>query len=473
MALLDYDRLKERISAENTESAYKLALYSKIGDEYTAYSDENAQALVGILKEKKAGASVGEFIIEGETVLISAGNKTGCPNVLRTNISKAVAKVQPFLKSSSKISFEKCEHTGDMIYSFIISTYSYDFLKQDKSKRAFKVVAPENSEIISIANAQNFARFLGDTPANLMTPRMFVEYAKKFMGELKIDISALGPEEIREKGMNLMLSVSQGSREEPRLLHMKYFGRESKQVDVALVGKGVTFDTGGISLKPSPSMCEMKGDMMGAGTLLAAFKLVAEAGLKINVSATFPLVENMPSSTATKPGDVFISMSGKSVEVDNTDAEGRLILADAITFAQADKPRYLLDAATLTGAMSIALGSVFVGYFTNSNALSEVISSMGNHSNDQMWRMPLSLFYQEALKSNVADLNNMGGRDAGSAKAAEFLHAFVEKDVEWAHFDIAGVMSNSFNSELYGKGMTGKPVRAFYEVMKKLSESKL
>ena len=235
-------------------------------------------------------------------------------------------------------------------------------------------------------------------------------------------------------------------------------------MDIALVGKGVTFDTGGISIKPAAGMAAMKHDMMGAGTLLATLKLVASLGLKVNITGTFPLVENMPGSKATKPGDVFFSMSGRSVEVDNTDAEGRLILADGITFAQQDKPDFLFDAATLTGAMTVALGSVYGGFFSNDDKLASLIYDSGLKTNDLLWRMPLSPYHRETLKSHVADLIDTGGRDAGSAKAAEFLHDFVDEGVKWAHFDIAGLMEKSFNCELFGKEATGRPIPTFWRL---------
>lgn len=214
----------------------------------------------------------------------------------------------------------------------------------------------------------------------------------------------------------------------------------------------------------------MKHDMMGAATLLCSLKLAVTLGIKANMTATIPLVENLPSGTATKPGDVFKSMSGITVEVDNTDAEGRLILADALTLAQKDSPRYLVDAATLTGAMVISLGRVYAGFFTEDDAFAKTICECGVECNDMFWRMPLSPFYREAMKSHVADINNMGGPDGGSCKAAEFLKEFVDTSkTKWVHFDIAGTMDKSYISEIHGKEATGRPVRSFVRLLEKIS----
>lgn len=475
--LLGFERLWTQFECPETKQSILVVMYSYMDGHYTMHTDGQAESYMAFLSSVNARGTVGESFFHENVVLVSIGSTDEDIAVLRNNIRKSVPGVHRHIPSESEVSFAESLYTPDCIYSFVISSYSYDFLKKEKRDKRVSLRAEKYQKVVQIANAQNIARFLGDTPANLMTPSIFTEYAQRiFHGNGAVDITVFDEGMLREIGFNLMLSVSQGSAEEPKLLHLRYFGRPAEgdktpAVDVALVGKGVTFDSGGISIKPSAGMASMKHDMMGAGTLLATFLLAVQQSLRINLTATFPLVENLPGPTATKPGDVFVSLSGKTVEVDNTDAEGRLILADGLTFAQRDKPEYLLDAATLTGAMVIALGTVYGGYFTNNEELSGLISGAGTAANDPLWRMPLSPHYREALVSHVADLNNMGGRDGGSAKAAEFLHAFVEEGVKWAHFDIAGLMEQSFNSELFGKHSTGRPVPAFIEIIERIADT--
>lgn len=267
-------------------------------------------------------------------------------------------------------------HVKWLVEGALLSSFEYDYLKKEK-KEFIKISAQKEckdfDEGYKIAKTQNFARFLGETPANHMTPTMFCEYVKSFLEGKNVKINEYGKEFAEEKKMGLFLSVAQGSKEPLKFLHLSYKGKSDENVDIALVGKGVTFDSGGISLKPSSKMEDMKLDMMGAASVCSVMSLIADQKLKINVDCFVPLTENLPSGSATKPGDVFYSMSGVSVEIENTDAEGRLILADAITYAQTFKPTYLIDVATLTGAIVIALGSVYTGLFSNDDNLSELI----------------------------------------------------------------------------------------------------
>jgi leucyl aminopeptidase len=253
--------------------------------------------------------------------------------------------------------------------------------------------------------------------------------------------------------MGSFLSVAAGSDEPARLIVLEYRGGERGAAPVALVGKGVTFDTGGISIKPAAAMDEMKFDMGGAASVLGAFRALAEIALPINVVGVIPATENMPNGRATKPGDVVTSMSGLTIEVLNTDAEGRLILCDAITYARRYKPDVLIDIATLTGACVVALGSPYSGLFSNDEALSDEIAAAGQRADDRAWPMPMGEEYAEQLKSNFADIANVGGREAGAITAACFLGKFTE-GLRWAHLDIAGT------AWLGGaqKGGTGRPV---------------
>jgi cytosol aminopeptidase len=323
---------------------------------------------------------------------------------------------------------------------------------------------------VRIGNAQNFARFLADTPANLMHPSYFTEYAQSYLRDKEdVTVEVFDRAFMEARGMNLLLSVAQGSVQPPKLLVAKYRGREGEGLDLALVGKGVTFDSGGISLKPALGMGDMKGDMRGAASVLSTVGVASEMRLPINIDLVIPLVENLPSGTATKPGDVYFGMNGKSVEINNTDAEGRLILADALVYAQESSPRYIIDVATLTGAMSIALGDAFIGLFTGSDEFAELITGCGKEASDPTWRMPLSPRYRHIMNSQVADMKNAGEKAGGSASAAIFLNEFVEKNVTWAHLDIAGVMCNHSNKTVYGSGMTGLSVPVLIHTVEKLS----
>ena len=258
---------------------------------------------------------------------------------------------------------------------------------------------------------------------------------------------------MQKLGMGSLLSVARGSVEPPKLIVIQYQGTGSKQKPVALVGKGVTFDTGGISLKPAPEMDEMKFDMCGAASVLGTLKAIAMLQLPINVVGVIPATENMPSGTATKPGDIVTSMSGQTVEILNTDAEGRLILCDALTYVERFEPQAVVDIATLTGACVIALGHVASGLFANEDALAQELLSAGQVSHDRAWHLPLWEDYQDQLKSNFADFANIGGRPAGSVTAACFLSRFTRK-FKWAHLDIAGTAWKSGKD----KGSTGRPV---------------
>lgn len=471
MNLLDFGRLQRMFETEVPAGKVKIFLFSKDQKEYVLHS--SSDELKSFLLSSSPMGTIGECFVHDKNILCCIGDASKEAHVRRTNVGKSMKSLFQTLKkfNNHEIVFEDCEFVEDAVYYLVLASYSYNFLKKPENEYKFLLNVPAYEKSIKIAHAQNIARFLGDTPGNLMTPSMFVEYAKKILENEKVEIHELGKEFMEQKGMNLILSVSQGSVQDPKLLRIVYKGKSAEGIDVSVVGKGVCFDSGGISLKPSAEMFAMKYDMMGAATLLCSIKLAAVLKLELNLVGIFPLVENLPSGSATKPGDVFKSMSGKTVEVDNTDAEGRLILADGLTYAQQDSPKYLLNAATLTGAMCIALGSVYSGFFTHNQKLSDMICESGNKTNDLMWRMPLSSYYREALVSQVADINNMGGRDGSSCKAAEFLNEFVDTDkVIWAHFDIAGSMHKSLTPEIFGKGATGRPVPVFLDLFEKISK---
>ncbi|CAJ0811348.1 leucyl aminopeptidase [Ralstonia flaminis] len=305
----------------------------------------------------------------------------------------------------------------------------------------------------AIANGMDLTRDLGNLPSNICTPTYLANTARQIAKEFKLKVEVLGRKQIEALKMGAFLAVTKGSEEPPQFIVLRYEGGPAKQAPVVLVGKGITFDTGGISLKPGEGMDEMKYDMCGAASVLGTLRAVAEMGLKQNVIAVVPTCENMPSGIATKPGDVVTSMSGQTIEILNTDAEGRLILCDALTYVERFKPAVVIDVATLTGACIIALGHINTGMYARSDALADSLIAAGKQSLDTAWRMPLDEEYQEQLKSNFADMGNIGGRPAGSVTAACFLARFTEK-YDWAHLDIAGTAWKSGAA----KGATGRPV---------------
>ena len=306
----------------------------------------------------------------------------------------------------------------------------------------------------AIGLGQNAARHLGNLPANICTPRYLATQAKLLADKQKhISVEVLEEKELRKLNMGSFLSVAAGSEEPPRLIVLQYKGGARNAPPHVLVGKGVTFDTGGISLKPGAAMDEMKFDMCGAASVIGTFTALAELQPALNVVGIIPATENMPSGRATKPGDVVTSMSGQTIEILNTDAEGRLILCDALTYAERFKPASVVDIATLTGACVVALGKHASGLFANDDALAHQLLAAGEETGDRAWRLPLWEDYQEQLDSNFADMANIGGPQAGPVTAACFLSRFT-KAYPWAHLDIAGTAWNSGP----GKGATGRPV---------------
>jgi leucyl aminopeptidase len=299
-----------------------------------------------------------------------------------------------------------------------------------------------------------FAKEWANRPGNYATPTMLGDAAKSLAKSHKVlQCEVLGPKEVAKLGMGSFMAVSQGSSEPLRFIVLRYNGGAKTQAPVVLVGKGITFDTGGISIKPASEMDEMKFDMGGAASVLGVFKALALAKPKINVVGLIPSCENMPDGRAIKPGDVVTSMSGQTIEILNTDAEGRLILCDALTYAERFKPASVIDIATLTGACVIALGHIRSGLFTSDDALATGLQQAGEAALDPCWRMPLDDEYAEGLKSNFADVANVAGRAGGAITAAKFLQRFA-KAYSWAHLDIAGTAWKSGAA----KGATGRPV---------------
>ena len=308
-------------------------------------------------------------------------------------------------------------------------------------------------EAVATADGADLARTLGNLPPNICTPAYLAEEAKKLAKQFKLGIEVLERKDMERLGMGALLAVTNGSRQPPKLIVLRYAGAAKSRKPLVLIGKGITFDTGGISLKPGAEMDEMKFDMSGAGSVLGAIRALAGMRAPVNVIGVVPTCENMPDGAASRPGDIVTTMSGQTVEILNTDAEGRLILCDALTYSERFSPEAVVDIATLTGACVIALGHVASGLFANDQKLADAILAAGEDAWDRAWQLPLWDEYQEQLRSNFADVANIGGRPAGSITAACYLSRFTRK-LRWAHLDIAGTAWRSGRD----KGSTGRPV---------------
>ncbi|PPR06255.1 hypothetical protein CVT24_000927 [Panaeolus cyanescens] len=413
-------------------------------------------------------------------------SKTG--DAKREIVRKSVGSAVKELKSFDGISEVAIDASADphaaavaahlALYKFSLKTsppsrFNPNLKEPIPEKITLKAISPSNEwdRGVVYAQAQNLARTLMELPANMMTPTAFTERVKKeFEGVPNVEIIVHDEVWAAEKNMNVFLSVTHGTSEPAKFLEIHYKGAANKdEQPLAFVGKGITFDSGGISLKPGAGMKLMRGDMGGAATVVSSAWAIAKLGLPINLVVSTPLTENMPGPSATKPGDIIYAMNGKSVEVDNTDAEGRLVLSDAIYYTATEyKPHTLIDVATLTGAMVIALGEVYSGVFATSDELWNQLHAAGETEYDRFWRMPLDDDFGPQIHSSNADLQNTGGRPAGSITAALFLKPFAEgiepkegegPAMKWAHIDIAGSMEATRPTPYQEKGMTGRPVR--------------
>ncbi|MFC1901692.1 leucyl aminopeptidase [Chloroflexota bacterium] len=322
-----------------------------------------------------------------------------------------------------------------------------------------------------MAEAANWARDLVNEPASYMTPSRMAEAAQKLAKSYGLKVEVLEPEQMAAAGMGALLGVAQGSQQPPRFIILSYKGSDSGTIDIALVGKGITFDSGGISIKPSEAMAEMKGDMAGGASVMAAIGAIAQLKAGINVTAIVPATENLPSGTALKPGDILTAMNGKTIEVLNTDAEGRLILADALSYANKLGAKSIIDIATLTGACHIALGDLCTGAFTNNQKLADRVISAGSEAGEYTWQLPMYAEYRELIKSDIADIKNIGNRYGGAITAAKFLAEFID-NIPWVHLDIAGTFETKKERGYLVKGATGVPVRTLINLVLSLADSK-
>jgi len=390
---------------------------------------------------------------------------------------KSFAIVAPFAASVGAEDGAKA-----IVEGAYVGNFDADYYKSDRKEQKIDevtIVAPTKSDNKAmqaainvgsiVGEAQNFTRDLVNEPGNRMTPTILADRAKKMSDEVGLQCEVFGPDKIKELKMGAFWSVAQGSQEEPRLIVMRYEPKTAPAKPVlGLVGKGITFDSGGISIKPSDGMEKMKYDMAGGAAMIGAMRAIAQLKPNVRVIGIVCASENMPSGTAQKPGDVQIAMSGKSIEIINTDAEGRLVLADGLHYAKKLGATHLIDAATLTGACVVALGMINAGIFANDDEFYARFNASLKASGEKMWRLPVDDEYRDMIKSNIADVVNSGGRWGGAVTAAMFLKEFVG-DTPWIHLDIAGVAWMEDAKPWIAKGPSGIPVRSLVEFVRSLS----
>jgi len=364
----------------------------------------------------------------------------------------------------------------------LLGTYQFNYYKTVKPLPATMeeliLLTNESDDLSNVKSAVelghilgdsvNFSRDLANHPATYMTPTQLAIHAKEIGLTSNLETTILEREDMEKENMHALLAVAQGSCQAPQMIVLKYTGNPDNTQSIAFVGKGVTFDSGGISIKPSLNMGEMKGDMAGGATVLATMLAIGKIKPKVNILGIIPCVENMPSGHAFKPGDVISSMSGKTIEIITTDAEGRLILADAITYANKLGATHIIDIATLTGACVIALGNITSGLITNNSSFCKELLNASLQTGEKMWELPNFTEYKEQLKSDIADLKNAGGREAGTITAGLFIAEFTN-NLPWVHVDIAGTATNSKNVGYNVKGATGVGVRTLVQLAQNLS----
>jgi leucyl aminopeptidase len=425
--------------------------------------------------EPKPGKILQAYRSEGiaatRVILAGAGDGSG------RKVQSAVQAAAAVLRSSAarKLTIVLPANAGaDAVRAAVCgvaeSSYVYVATKSKPEGRELKKVvigvADAGAQRQAFARARaaavgiEFARELGNLPPNYATPTRLGDEAAKLGKEYGLKVEVLGPKEVARIGMGSFMSVAKGSSEPLRFITLRYDGGARGEAPVVLVGKGITFDTGGISIKPSAEMDEMKYDMGGAASVLGTFRALAELKPRLNVVGLIPACENMPDGASYKPGDILTSLSGQTIEVLNTDAEGRLILCDALTYAERFKPCAVIDIATLTGACVVALGGVRSGMFATDDALADQLIAAGDAALDPCWRLPLDDEYAEGLKTNFADVANVAGRAGGAVVAAKFLHRFTQ-NYPWAHLDIAGTAWKGGAA----KGSTGRPVGLLLEYL--------
>lgn len=431
------------------------------------------------------------FLGFANLLLVGLGDaKKVDPETIRRSASNAYKNLKANSVKSATVAIEtlpltaknKTEVLNAFFEGFYLSEYTFETFKSEPKEAPKMKVSVLTSlaangaaaklsekEAHIVSDCVNIARILGDTPGNKMTPPILADSTKKYAQGTGLKVTIWDKARIKKERMGNLLGVSLGGGEDPRLIVMEYSGAAKSKKPICYVGKGLTFDCGGISIKPSAGMEEMKYDMMGGAAVIATMLAIAKLKLKVNVIGVVPSSENMPGPNANKPGDITTARNGKTTEVNNTDAEGRLILSDALVYASEQKPEFIVTAATLTGAMVVALGDVHTGFYSRDNKLTQKIKKSAAVSGENIWEMPMNEEHLKDMKGTYADLQNVAAkRGAGSAQAAVYLAEFVEKDVPYAHFDIAGTAYHNGHRLPYtpARGASGVIVRTFVELAK-------
>ena len=475
---------RARLCAEKCD-----ALIVLMPDKLVTSDDALSQLAASAVKsgdfETKPGKLLGSYMTSGlsATRLVLVGCGDGSAKNVRTAATAAMNTLKNSNARRVVLSLCGLNHvTDDVVCAALVAcgdaAYSYAATKSKpviSKLEKLLLAVPDATKAkagfdkgVALVNGIGLAKEWANRPANHATPMLLAGAARTLAKLPNIKVDILGPKEVAKLGMGSFMAVAQGSVEPLRFMVLHYKGAAKAHAPTVLVGKGITFDTGGISIKPAAEMDEMKFDMCGAASVLGVFRALADLKPAINVIGLIPACENMPDGRAIKPGDVVTSMSGQTIEILNTDAEGRLVLCDALTYAERFKPRAVIDIATLTGACVVALGSVRSGLFSSSDSLAKALIDAGESSLDLCWRMPLDEEYAEGLKTNIADVANVAGRAGGAVTAAKFLQRFTAK-FAWAHLDIAGTAWKSGAA----KGATGRPVALLVDyLLSQADESK-
>lgn len=496
--------LEKKALASAGETAIYFSSTKKKGDQTTVQINSSpiAQRLKEAIENKTVTGKTKEAVLfretgwEGYRHTLVVGLGEAREGEAFRQAAAAAFKALKSVKSEQSVVFidgaplgkvGSAEAIQALVEGFVLASYIHDELKSKKNDnsspvmvtlvfgKADRAAQAAFQDGLFLAETVNFSRRLGDMPGNLMTPTILADTVVEAARGTGIKATIWDKKQIEKERMGGLLGVSRGSVEEPRFIIMEYKGGPASQKPIVFVGKGLTFDSGGISIKPGASMEEMKYDMCGGANVIGAMLAIAKLKLKVNAVGLVPSTENMPSGSATKPGDIHTARNGKTFEVNNTDAEGRLILADALAYGSELKPELMIDAATLTGAMIIALGNVFTGYFTRNDKVSTQVEKAAKVSGERVWRMPLTDAHVDDMKGTFADLSNISSnKGAGSATAAAFLEQFVGEGIPWAHFDIAGTAWAVGNRLNYctPKGASGAMVRTFVEIARQFEKRK-
>ncbi len=477
---IEFSKIPVQTLVEKSKSAVAVSFYSQTDKKNTYVDQFTGKGIETLFFRGRDGASNELVVSLGKKITLETYRRVAATICDQMRAQKMENVFVDFDAAGAK-----GLQTADIVQAFVegarLSSYNFNELKSDKkpskdftlhisSKKSGDAgfrAAVNTADVLS--ECVNFARNLGDLPGNLMTPTILAKRTVEAFKGTKAQVTVWDGARIAKENMNGLLGVSLGSVQDPKFIIIKYQGAAASKQPVVYVGKGLTFDCGGISIKPSSAMEEMKYDMCGGANVIAAVLAMAKLKLKVNVYGLVAASENMPGPNANKPGDIMAARNGKTFEVNNTDAEGRLILADALSYASELKPAVIFDAATLTGAIVVALGNTHTGFFTRNDKLAQKIQKAADETEELVWRMPLTDEHLKDMKGTFADLSNISStKGAGSATAAAFLEQFVEEGIPWAHFDIAGTAWAVGSRLNYcpKKGASGAMIRTFFELAK-------